>query len=98
MFTVLIILYILICIFLVIAVLVQSGRGSDIGAVFGGGATQTIFGPGGTKTVMTKITIILFVLFALLSILLSAIPQGQSKLLKKMTKEAESLPQPVQQK
>ena len=46
----------MICLVLVISVLVQHGRGADMGAVFGGGASSTIFGSRGAGTFLTKVT------------------------------------------
>ena len=48
--------HILVCIVLVIAVLVQQGKGADIGAVFGGGGSNTVFGSRGAGNFLTKIT------------------------------------------
>ena len=50
------ILHVLIAVFLILVVLVQSGKGSDIGAAFGGGASQTVFGARGATTVLHKLT------------------------------------------
>ena len=44
MYTVLVILYVIICFFLILVVLLQQGKGADIAGAFGGGGTQTAFG------------------------------------------------------
>jgi preprotein translocase subunit SecG len=48
--------HVVIAVFLTLIVLVQSGKGADIGSAFGGGASQTMFGPRGATTVLHKIT------------------------------------------
>ncbi len=53
--TFLIIIHYLICFFLIVVILLQAGKGADIGAVFGG-ASQTIFGSRGPATFLSKIT------------------------------------------
>ena len=41
------IVHILVCLFLILIVLLQTGKGADIGAAFGGGSSQTLFGSAG---------------------------------------------------
>ena len=55
-------LHILVCIFLILVVLLQQGKGADL-SVFGGGSTQTAFGARGAATLLHKLTVISFVLF-----------------------------------
>ena len=43
------------CLFLIVVVLLQTGKGADMGAVFGGGS-QTLFGSGGAGNFLTKLT------------------------------------------
>ena len=45
MFTTLVlVIHIIVCVALILTILLQSGKGADIGAVFGGGSSQTVFG------------------------------------------------------
>ncbi len=67
------ILHVLIAVFLILVVLVQSGKGSDIGAAFGGGASQTVFGARGATTVLHKITSGLAVSFMATSLVLAVL-------------------------
>ena len=76
MTVVLTILHVLIAGFLVLLVLIQGGKGSDIGAAFGGGASQTMFGARGAATVLQKITSGLAIGFMATSLLL-AVLSGQ---------------------
>ncbi len=58
-------------ILLIVVVLLQTGKGSEVGFAFGQGAAQTMFGSGGGKTFITRFTIILAVLFMGTSIFLA---------------------------
>lgn len=62
------IVHIVICLILIIAVLLQSGKSADLAGAFGGGGSQTAFGPRGTATLLSKITTICAVLFMITSI------------------------------
>lgn len=68
------VLHVVNCILLILVVLLQSGKGSDIGAVFGGGASQSLFGPTGGKTILSKITTVMAVVFMITSVLLATLP------------------------
>lgn len=70
------IVHVLVCFFLIIVVLLQSGgKGADLAGAFGGMGSQTAFGPRGAATVLSKATTISAVLFMLTSISLG-IMQG----------------------
>ena len=56
MSTVLVILHVVVCVFLIAVVLLQRGRGAEIGAVFGGGASSTVFGSRGAGSFLSKLT------------------------------------------
>lgn len=77
--SILTVVHVVACVLLVLIVLLQSGKGSDLGAVFGGGASQTLFGPGGGKNILTKATTVLAVLFMFTSILLATLPYSANK-------------------
>jgi preprotein translocase subunit SecG len=72
------ILHVLICIFLIIVVLLQSGRGADVAAAFGGMGSQTAFGPRGSATVLTRATTYAAILFMITSITLSIVASRRS--------------------
>jgi preprotein translocase subunit SecG len=72
------VIHVLICIFLIIVVLLQSGRGADVAAAFGGMGSQTAFGPRGSATVLTRATTWLAILFMITSITLSIFASRRS--------------------
>ena len=79
MYTLLLILYIVVCVFLILVVLLQQGKGADVAAAFGGASTQASFGPRGTVTLMHKLTTGSFVLFVALCIGLSVLTARSSR-------------------
>jgi preprotein translocase subunit SecG len=60
------------CFFLIVVILLQAGKGADIGAVFGG-ASQTVFGGRGPTTFLNKITAVVAMMFIVTSIWLAHI-------------------------
>ena len=72
MITILTIIHILVCLFLVSIVLLQHGKGADIGATFGGGG-QSLFGTEGPVPMLNKITTMAAVIFMVTSISLAYI-------------------------
>jgi preprotein translocase subunit SecG len=65
------VIHILVCFFLVVVVLLQSGKAADLAGAFGGMGSQTAFGPRGSATILSKATTIAAVVFMLTSITLS---------------------------
>ena len=65
------ILHIIVCLFLVIVVLLQSGKAADLAGAFGGMGSQTAFGPRGSATVLSKATTIAAGLFMITSLSLA---------------------------
>lgn len=70
MITAVIAVHILVCITLVIVVLLQQGKGADVGAVFGG-SSSTVFGSSGAGNLLTKVTWACAALFFATSIILA---------------------------
>ena len=56
MYTFISIVYIFVCLFLILVVLLQSGKGGGLGSAFGGGASQQIFGGAGAGNLLTRLT------------------------------------------
>jgi preprotein translocase subunit SecG len=81
------IVHVIVCLILVVVVLLQSGKAADLAGAFGGMGSQTVFGPRGSATVLSKATTISAVLFMLTSLTLSIMAtrggSGTPDLLKK---------------
>ncbi|MBZ5722241.1 MAG: preprotein translocase subunit SecG [Acidobacteriia bacterium] len=71
MITLITIVHIIVCFFLIIVVLLQSGKSGDIAAAFGGMGSQTAFGPRGAATALSKATTWSAIIFMVTSITLS---------------------------
>jgi preprotein translocase subunit SecG len=63
--------HVIVCVFLIIVVLLQSGKAADLAGAFGGMGSQTAFGPRGSATLLSKATTISAVLFMVTSLSLS---------------------------
>jgi preprotein translocase subunit SecG len=64
-------IHILVCFFIIIVVLLQSGKSGDISAAFGGQGSQTAFGPRGAASALSKATTWSAIAFMITSITLS---------------------------
>jgi preprotein translocase subunit SecG len=71
MYILFMIVHVIVCIFLIIVVLLQSGKAADLAGAFGGMGSQTAFGPRGSATLLSKATTISAVLFMITSLSLS---------------------------
>ena len=72
----LIFFYILISISLIIIILIQQGKGSDIGSAFGAGSSNTMFGSSSSSNPLTKVTAILAAIFLILSLSITYISRS----------------------
>jgi len=86
------IFHLLVTLGLILVVLLQSGKGADIGAAFGGGSSQTVFGGRGAATFLSKLTSAMAILFMLTSLTLTilASQRGRSSVV------GEDRPRPTQ--
>src|SRR5277367_5840923 len=73
------IVHVIVCLFLAIVVLLQSGKAADLAGAFGGMGSQTVFGPRGSATVLSKATTIAAVLFMVTSLSLSIVATHAGK-------------------
>lgn len=76
MYEIFLVLYLLCAIALIALILMQRGKGADMGASFGGGGANTVFGSGGSGNFLTRTTTVLAVAFFLLSLLLGNLAAG----------------------
>src|SRR5437763_17168814 len=63
--------HVIVCFFLIIVVLLQSGKAADLAGAFGGMGSQTTFGPRGSATVLSKATTLVAVIFMISSMWLA---------------------------
>ena len=68
MSTFLVIIHTIVSIALILIILLQTGKGADMGAAFGGGSSQTLFGSTGSSTFLGKLTTVAAVVFMLTSL------------------------------
>jgi preprotein translocase subunit SecG len=71
MYTLILILHVIVCFFLTIVVLLQSGKAADLAGAFGGMGSQTAFGPRGSATLLSKATTVSAIIFMVTSLSLS---------------------------
>ncbi|MGD8607455.1 MAG: preprotein translocase subunit SecG [Myxococcales bacterium] len=71
MYTFVSIIYVFVCLFLIMVVLLQSGKGGGLGSAFGGGTSQQIFGGAGAGNLLTRLTAIFAFAFMGLSVWLA---------------------------
>tara|TARA_Y100001970_G_scaffold98147_1_gene123404 strand:+ start:267 stop:572 length:306 start_codon:yes stop_codon:yes gene_type:complete len=75
----LIFFYITISIILILLVLLQQGKGSDIGSAFGGGSSNAMFGSSGPSNPLTKVTAIVSAIFLILSLSITYISRNSTE-------------------
>jgi preprotein translocase subunit SecG len=92
------ILHVAMCVVLILVVLLQAGKGANMGAVFGG-SSQTVFGSSGPGTFLGKMTTIVATVFMITSLALSySAIHKSSSVMEKATPPAQqqAVPQPVE--
>ena len=89
------IIHILVCVLLILIVLLQTGKGADIGAAFGGGSSQTLFGSAGPGGFLTKITTGVAIIFMITSIGLAYSSSHRTGSVVKETRPKKTAPAPV---
>ncbi|MEP7364313.1 MAG: preprotein translocase subunit SecG [Acidobacteriota bacterium] len=89
------IVHVIVCLFLIIVVLLQSGKAADLAGAFGGMGSQTAFGPRGAATVLSKATTIAAALFMVTSLSLSVLASRKAGSVSTvLDKPVQSLPTP----
>jgi preprotein translocase subunit SecG len=74
----LIFIHVIVCIALIMIVLLQTGKGADMGAAFGGGSSQSLFGSTGASTFLSKATTVAAVVFMITSLALAYISSNRT--------------------
>ena len=77
MYTVTVILHLIVCFLMIAAILLQAGKGAEIGAAFGG-SSQTVFGSRGPGTFLSKVTVAAAVIFMLTSLSLALLSRQEN--------------------
>jgi preprotein translocase subunit SecG len=80
-----VVLHVIACLFLIGVVLLQQGKSQDLASAFGGGGTQTAFGPRGSANVLSRATTILAALFMVTSLALTMLRPHDSSFLDQVT-------------
>jgi preprotein translocase subunit SecG len=78
MFTLLVVIHVIVSLIIIGLVLLQAGKGADIGSAFGGSGSQAVFGSMGTPTVLGKITSVVAVAFLVTSFSLAVLSHHRS--------------------
>ncbi len=82
MFTLVLIIHIIVCFFMIFIVLIQSGKGAELGAAFGG-SSQTLFGARGAATFFSKMTTTAAIVFMITSLSLAVMTAKGGSVVKK---------------
>jgi preprotein translocase subunit SecG len=81
----LLLVHIVVCLFLIAIVLLQSGKGAELGATFGGGSSHTLFGGRGAATFLSKMTTVAAVVFMITSLVLAVVTAKGGSVMKRST-------------
>jgi preprotein translocase subunit SecG len=73
------VIHVIVCVFLMLTVLLQSGKGGGMGAAFGGGNTGTVFGGSGASQFLRRLTVGAAVIFMITSMLLAYLASQSSE-------------------
>lgn len=79
MYEVLMVIYLVVAIGLVALILIQQGKGADMGASFGAGASATLFGSSGAGNFLTRSTAVLAIGFFALSLIIGNLSANHTK-------------------
>jgi preprotein translocase subunit SecG len=92
-------IHVIVCLFLIIVILLQSGKAADLAGAFGGMGSQTAFGPRGSATLLSKATTISAIVFMCTSLGLSIMATRNAgagaTVLDRKTPAKQSTPAPV---
>jgi len=95
MYTLIVILHIVVSVAMILVILLQTGKGADIGAVFGGGGSQTLFGSSGPTSFLGKMTAAAAIIFMCTSLFLAYFSGGRPASSIMKGSETRTMPGPV---
>ncbi len=103
MYTTVLVLHLTVCLFLIFIILIQSSKGAEMGAAFGG-SSQTLFGSRGAATFLSKMTTAAAILFMLTSLSLAIISVKRASIMSSVPVQAapaqplsDNTPGPIQE-
>jgi preprotein translocase subunit SecG len=77
MYTLAVVVHVMVCFLMIASILLQSGKGAEIGAAFGG-SSQTVFGSRGPGTFLSKVTVAAAIIFMLTSLSLAILSKERT--------------------
>jgi len=77
MYTLAVVVHVIVCFLMIAAILLQAGKGAEIGAAFGG-SSQTVFGSRGPGTFLSKVTVAAAIIFMLTSLGLAVLSKERT--------------------
>jgi len=89
------VIHLLVCFFLILVVLLQTGKGADLAGAFGVGGSQTAFGARGAATLLSKLTTISAIVFMITSFTLAIFANRQGGSVVSDEPSTQSVPAPV---
>ena len=93
MYTAVVVIHLIVCLFLIFIILIQSSKGAEMGAAFGG-SSQTLFGSRGAATFMNKLTTTAAIAFMISSLVLAVLSVKRGSVMSSITIE-QSASQPA---
>ena len=97
MYTLVLLIHIVVCLFLIIVILLQSGKAADLAGAFGGMGSQTAFGPRGSATLLSKATTASAAIFMVTSLTLSILATRNAGLATTVLEDQPAKSVPVKQ-
>ncbi|HUL60107.1 MAG TPA: preprotein translocase subunit SecG [Anaeromyxobacteraceae bacterium] len=94
MITLVTVIHVLVCVFLILVILLQAGKGGGMGAAFGGAGSQTVFGGRGATTFLSKITATSAAIFMVTSLTLAYHSSRTQSVVARQAAPAQPVPAP----
>ena len=86
MYTAVVVVHLIVCLFLIFIILIQSSKGAEMGAAFGG-SSQTLFGSRGAATFLNKLTTTAAIVFMITSLVLAILSVKRGSVMSSVTVE-----------
>ena len=86
------IIHVIACVFLILVVLLQQGKGGGLGAAFGASATRQVFGGRGAGNLLTRLTAVTAAVFMTTSVVLAYVASAGDRSLRAVETKTETMP------